>query len=422
MEILSMQFASALLAIIVIDLVLAGDNAIVIALAARNLPKHLQTKAIIWGTVGAIVVRTAMTLVVVALLKIPGLLLAGGALLVWIAYKLLLPEEGDKEEHVGGASNFWGAIRTVVVADMVMGLDNVLAVAGAAHGSFLLVALGLLISIPIVVWGSTLLLKFVEKYPSVVYVGAGVLAWTSVKMMTAEPLIKDYLAANRAIVPLLYVLVVGGVLLAGFVRSHRHLEARNHQRLAAFPSAAAAASVSSADPTGESAMLKILVPVDASRNALHAVRHVIAEFRKNPGFEVHLLNVQTPFSKHVARFSARQDRDAYHKEQGEAVLAPLRTMLEEARVPFAEHIRVGGRAETIADEAKRLSVDHIVLATARKNSLTRMVEASVTNKVLDLTTVPVEVVVGDSVSKLERYGIPVGIGAGLGALVLLAAD
>lgn len=422
MEILSMQFASALLAIIVIDLVLAGDNAIVIALAARNLPKDLQKKAIIWGTVGAIVVRTAMTLVVVALLKIPGLLLAGGALLIWIAYKLLLPEEGNKEDHVGGASNFWGAIRTVVVADMVMGLDNVLAVAGAAHGSFLLVVIGLLISIPIVVWGSTLLLKFVEKYPSVVYVGAGVLAWTAVKMMTAEPLVKEQLAANPAIVPLLYVLVVGGVLFSGFLRSHRHIEARNHERLAAFPSAAAAVSNLPADPTGESAMLKILVPVDASRNALHAVRHVIAEFRKNPGFEVHLLNVQTPFSKHVARFSARQDRDAYHKEEGEAVLAPLRTMLEEARVPFAEHIRVGGRAETIADEAKRLSVDHIVLATARKNSLTRMVEASVTNKVLDLTTVPVEVVVGDSVSKLERYGIPVGIGAGLGALVLLAAD
>ena len=104
------------------------------------------------------------------------------------------------------------------------------------------------------------------------------------------------------------------------------------------------------------------------------------------------------------------------------MLAPLRRMLEEVRLPFAEHVRVGRRAETIADEAKRLQCDHIVLATARKNSLTRMVEASVTNKVLDLTSVPVEVVVGDSVSKLERYGIPLGIGAGVGALVLLAVD
>lgn len=414
-----MQFASALLAIIVIDLVLAGDNAIVIALAARNLPKHLQKKAIIWGTVGAIVVRTSMTLIVVALLKIPGLLLAGGALLVWIAYKLLLPEEEGNGDKITGAANFWGALRTVVVADMVMGLDNVLAVAGAAHGSFLLVVLGLLISIPIVIWGSTMLLKFVEKYPSFVYLGAGVLAWTSVKMMTAEPLVKEFIAEHPIIVPVLYVLVVGGVLLAGFFRNHRTLESRISARLARFPVAAAAAS---AVPSGESPMLKILVPVDGSRNAQHAVRHVIAEFRKNPGFEVHLLNVQTPFSKHIARFTAKADRDDHHRAEAEKVLAPLRKMLGDVRLPFAEHVRVGGRAETIAEEAKRLNCDHIVLATARKNSLTRMVEASVTNKVLELTSVPVEVVVGESVSKLERYGVPVGIGAGLGALVLLAAD
>ena len=169
-------------------------------------------------------------------------------------------------------------------------------------------------------------------------------------------------------------------------------------------------------------MLKILVPVDGSRNALHAVRHVIAEYRRHPGFEVHLLNVQAPFSRHVSRFVARGDRDAHHKAQAEAVLVPVREMLESASVPFAQHVRVGRRAETIADEAKRLRCDHIVLATARKNSLTRMVESSVTNRVLDLTSVPVEVVVGDSVSKLERYGIPVGLGAGLGTLLVLALD
>jgi nucleotide-binding universal stress UspA family protein len=169
-------------------------------------------------------------------------------------------------------------------------------------------------------------------------------------------------------------------------------------------------------------MLKILVPVDDSSNAQYAVRHVIAEFRKNPAFEVHLLNVQAPFSRHVAQFAAKKDRDEYHREQSEAALAPLRALLDDARVPYAQHLKVGRKAETIADEARRLKCDHIVLATARKNSLTRMFEASVTNKVLDLTTVPVEVIVGDSVSKLERYGIPVGIGAGLGALALLAID
>ena len=154
-----MEFLSALAAIVVIDLVLAGDNAIVIALASRNVPRHRQRQAILWGTAGAIVTRSALTLVVVYLLKIPGLLFAGGAMLVWIAYKLLLPENGDGNAgKITAADSFWGAIRTIVVADMVMGLDNVLAVAGAAQGSFLLVVLGLLISIPIVVWGSTMLL------------------------------------------------------------------------------------------------------------------------------------------------------------------------------------------------------------------------------------------------------------------------
>lgn len=422
MEILSMQFASALLAIILIDLVLAGDNAIVIALAARNLPKHLQTKAIVWGTVGAIVVRTSMTLIVVALLKIPGLLFAGGALLVWIAYKLLLPEDEDSAEKIQGASSFWGALRTVIVADMVMGLDNVLAVAGAAHGSFLLVTLGLLISVPIVIWGSTLLLKFVEKYPAFVYLGAGVLAWTSVKMMTSEPLAAEFLATAPLVTPLLYVLVVGGVLFAGFVRNHRSLESRIASRVKRFRSAAAAASAVSNVHSGDPAMVKVLVPVDGSRNAQQAVRHVIAEFQKNPSFEVHLLHVRAPFSKHVARFTPKADREEYHRAEADKVLAPLRQMLADVRLPFAEHVRVGPRAETIADEAKRLGCNHIVVATARKNSLTRMVQASVTNRLLDLTSVPVEVIVGDSVSNLERYGIPVGIGAGLGALVLLAAD
>jgi len=162
---LTPEFWSALGAIIVIDLVLAGDNAIVIALAARNLPKALQRRAILWGTVGAVVVRSSLTVAVLWLLEIPGLMLAGGILLAWIGYKLLAGSESGREHDVAPARSFWAAMRTIVVADAVMGLDNVLAVAGAAHGSFLLVALGLVISIPIVIWGSTLLLRFVERYP-----------------------------------------------------------------------------------------------------------------------------------------------------------------------------------------------------------------------------------------------------------------
>jgi YjbE family integral membrane protein len=221
MTFLSPEFLSALAAIVVIDLVLAGDNAIVIALAARNLPKHLQRRAIFWGTFGAIAVRSAMTAAVVWLLKIPGLMLAGGVLLVWIAYKLIAPKQGDAH-NVDPASNFWGAMRTIVIADAVMGLDNVLAVAGAAHGSYLLVILGLLISVPIVIWGSTLILKWVERYPAIIYLGAAVLAFTAAKMITSEPVIQEYLDAHAAIDWIIYAAVLSGTLGYGYLRNRRH--------------------------------------------------------------------------------------------------------------------------------------------------------------------------------------------------------
>jgi YjbE family integral membrane protein len=190
MELFSTAWFSALLAIILIDLVLAGDNAIVIALAARSLPKHLQKKAIIWGTVGAIVVRSVMTIGVVWLLKVPGLLLVGGLGLLWIAYKLVANQEAH-DEHGPVANTFWGAMKTIIVADALMGIDNVLGVAGAAQGSFDLVVIGLLISVPIVVFGSRLVLKLVDRFPAIMYIGAAVLAYTAGKMIVNEPFLSD---------------------------------------------------------------------------------------------------------------------------------------------------------------------------------------------------------------------------------------
>jgi YjbE family integral membrane protein len=221
MDLFSSEFFSALLAIIVIDLVLAGDNAIVIGLAARRLPKDQQKKVIIWGTVGAIAIRALATLVVVWLLKIPGLLLIGGLLLLWIAYKLLTDEKGH---DVKEGNNFWEAIRTIIIADALMGLDNVLAVAGAAHGSFMLVILGLIISVPIVVWGSTLILKFVERFPIIITLGAAVLAWTASKMIVEEPFLKPYFA-NPIIKYGFELLVVAAIVLAGTLKkksSHKN--------------------------------------------------------------------------------------------------------------------------------------------------------------------------------------------------------
>lgn len=219
MELFSTPWWSALLAIVLIDLVLAGDNAIVIALAARNLPQHLQKKAILWGTVGAIVVRSAMTLVVVWLLKIPGLMLVGGLGLLWVAYKLLA-DQSDGSHDSPIASTFWGAMKTIVVADALMGIDNVLGVAGAANGAMDLVIIGLLISVPIVVFGSQVVLKLVERFPVIIKLGAAVLAFTAAKMVISEPLLDAVFdppeLVNTVARWATYTLAVIGVLGAGY--------------------------------------------------------------------------------------------------------------------------------------------------------------------------------------------------------------
>ncbi|PZE22779.1 TerC family protein [Paenibacillus xerothermodurans] len=218
MDLFTPEFWSTLFSIVVIDLVLAGDNAIVIGLAARNLPKAQQKRVIFWGTLGAIVIRSILTLVVVWLLRIPGLLILGGLLLIWIAYKLLAEE---KEHEVKTAANVYAAIWTIIVADTAMGLDNVLAVAGAAHGNFLMVVLGLIISVPIVVWGSTIILRWVDRFPIIIFVGSGVLAWTAGKMIVEEPLVEEFFVEHPFIRWGVILVLIGGVLLAGWMQKKR---------------------------------------------------------------------------------------------------------------------------------------------------------------------------------------------------------
>jgi len=232
-EVMTTQFLFALASIVLIDIVLAGDNAIVIALAARNLPPDLQKKAVVWGTVGAIVVRTFMTVVVVWLLKIPGLLLVGGVALLWIAYRLLTADDDGHGAH-GGQASFWAAIKTIVIADAVMGVDNVLAVAGAANGSFLLVVLGLLISVPVMVWGSRIVLKLMERYGFIVYIGSAVLVVTAAKMALGEQLLADWIAANSWIKWVVYPVALIGVLGAAWL-VRRAADARRQKVAGALP-------------------------------------------------------------------------------------------------------------------------------------------------------------------------------------------
>ena len=222
MDWISADFFTALFAIIVINVVLSGDNAIVIALAARKLPKPLRSRAIIGGTFAAIALRVAATLFVVWLLNLPGLHLAGGIMLMWIAYQLVASDEsGEAYAHPStkATSGVWSAIRTIIIADAVMSLDNMLGVAGAAEGNVVLVVLGLLISIPIMALGSNLILRLVDRYSFVIYLGAAVLAWTAAKMLIDEPWLEDVVTSGPWVPWAIQALIIAGVMLAGFLQN-----------------------------------------------------------------------------------------------------------------------------------------------------------------------------------------------------------
>jgi YjbE family integral membrane protein len=192
MDIFSASFFTALLEIMLINIVLSGDNAVVIALAARNLPPRQRMIAMLWGSGGAIVLRILLTIVAVQLLKIPLLQSIGAAMLVWIAIKLLVEEDQQEGEHHAHGDLF-SAVRTILIADVVMSLDNTLAIAGVAKGNWTLLVAGLLLSIPLIVFGSTLLMKLMDRYPVVVYVGAGLIAWTAGEMFATDPVALPYL-------------------------------------------------------------------------------------------------------------------------------------------------------------------------------------------------------------------------------------
>ena len=419
MELFSPEFFSALLAIIVIDLVLAGDNAIVIAMAARNLPPQLQKKAIVWGAIGAIAVRSAMTLAVVYLLNIPGLMLAGGLLLVWIAYKLLNPAKDEDGGHDHASTNFWGAMKTIVIADAVMGLDNVLAVAGASHGSYLLVVLGLLISIPVVIWGSTQILKLVERFPSITYLGAGVLAWTAAKMMTSEPIVQEWAIFQNPIVEYAaHAFVILGVLGVGFIKSRLALEEVIAPAVV-VPDASEILPQQQSQILGGNVMNKVLIPVDGSSNALLALKHAVKIYGKDAHTEIHICNVQPKIYRHIGKFFSKGDIKEWQAERAKDAAKSAAEYLEKSGIGFSFTYVTGDKGEALRDEAERLGCSRIIIGSAKKNTLSRLFENSTTARLLEISDIPVEVITGKSIPALERWGIPV-IGAGA-ATALVAA-
>jgi YjbE family integral membrane protein len=192
MEIFTGHFLAALLQVVLVNIVLSGDNAVVIALAARDLAPRHRKLAILWGSLGAVILRVALTIVAVQMLRIPYLQFVGALLLVWIAVKLLVEKDGpDEAQHAN--RNVFGAIRTILIADVVMSLDNTLAIAGVAKGDEMLLIIGLVLSVPLIVWGSTLIMKIMDRFPVVVYLGAGLIAWTAGEMMDFDTAMQPYL-------------------------------------------------------------------------------------------------------------------------------------------------------------------------------------------------------------------------------------
>lgn len=208
------EFLLSLLMIIGIDLVLGADNAVVIAMACRNLPVIQRNKAIIFGTILAIVVRIVITILAVYLLNIPFLQLIGGVFLLYIAFHLIVGKDDDSNK-IKSHSSLWKAVQTIVIADILMGFDNVIAVAGAAQGHMILVAFGLLISIPIIIWGSKFILVLLTKYPLLIYVGGGLLSFTAGKMIIGDDKLQSLLATHTSLVASLPFITTTFVLFAG---------------------------------------------------------------------------------------------------------------------------------------------------------------------------------------------------------------
>lgn len=216
-------FVSSLLIIITINIVLSGDNAVVIAIACRKLAPQQRKRAILWGTFLAVIVRVIATVLAVYLLKIPFLYLVGGAVLLWISYNLL--REEDEDSQIESSEDIVQAVKTIVVADVMMGLDNVLAIAGAANGNIVLIVLGLIISVPLMVFGSQLILKAMERFNWLVYLGSAVLAWAAANMITNEEIIADGLSQYRGLEAVIKIVLVALVLFLGYWQRSHHDQA-----------------------------------------------------------------------------------------------------------------------------------------------------------------------------------------------------
>ena len=379
--------------IILIDILLGGDNAVVIALACRKLPAQQRTQGIIWGTAGAIVLRVALIFFALQLLAVPFLKLVGAALLLWIGIKLLLPEHGEGHSDIEGSDRLWGAVRTVIVADFVMSLDNVIAIAGAAESaggdhSMALVIFGILVSIPIIVWGSQFVIKLMDRFPAIITLGAMLLGWIAGTMAVTDPALVD-----PNVMPgwpkiatfdgLRYGAGAFGALLVFAIGRFFTARARRGVRRDAPP----AARDGAARP-----LRKVLLAVDGSEGSLRAAQHVLAlrqEMREPAALEVQLINVQRPVPGDVGSFVSARSIDEYQHERSETALAPVRQLMSSQGMACKEHPAIGTPSDVIARTAREEGCDLIVMGARGFGSHAAALIGSVATGTLEASTVPV---------------------------------
>jgi YjbE family integral membrane protein len=391
----SPQFWIAVGQIIMIDILLGGDNAVVIALACRKLPPKQRTQGILWGTAGAIGLRIVLIFFALTLLAIPFLKIIGALLLVWIGVKLLLPEHDEGHSSIEGSDKLWGAVKTVIVADLVMSVDNVIAIAGAAEASgtghsMALVIFGVLVSIPIIVWGSQMVIKLMDRFPVIITLGGMLLGWIAGTMTVTDPVL-----INATVMPdfpkieatdmVRYGAGISGALLVLFIG--RLLNARRAEK--AVPVAAATATA--AAPGG---LKRVLLAVDGSEIASRAVQQVLGmrrDLASPETLDLHLVHVQRPVSGDVSSFVASKTLDEYYQEQSDAALAPAKKLLDEAGQAYQVHARVGSPGETIAKEAADQGCNLIVMGT-RGGGMSSALLGSVAQDTIGQSPVPVMLV------------------------------
>jgi YjbE family integral membrane protein len=358
------------------------------------LPPKQRTQGILWGTAGAIVLRIILIFFALQLLAIPFLKIVGALLLIWIGVKLLVPDHEEGHATIAGSDKLWGAVKTVIVADFVMSVDNVIAIAGAAEASgtghsMALVIFGVLVSIPIIVWGSQLVIKLMDRFPVIITLGGMLLGWIAGTMVVTDPaLINPDVMAQMPKIDATDTVrygagVVGALLVLGL---GKWLVGRR-----AAPAAPAAAPV--VPSSGH--LQRALLAVDGSEGALKAVQQLInlrADLRDGQALEVHLLSVQRPLSGDVNRFLSGKTIEEYHRELGETALAPARAELDRAGLAHQDHLRVGEPGPTIGDVAREQACDMIVMGARGLGAVGAALLGSVAQSAIEHASVPVLVV------------------------------